>query len=316
VAPDVWDYSVPERNRMDHLPTVVGLGEILWDLLPSGRQLGGAPANFAYCSHLLGNRAVVASRVGSDDLGRGVRESLLRSGLTDQFLQIDPSHATGTVHVELDSSGQPNFEIADSVAWDFLDWSEVWQALAQSADAVCFGSLAQRLEISRRTILDFLDGTRPEALRVFDVNLRQSFFSAEVIRDSVKRANVVKLNHEELPRIAELLAIESDDGVAFCRELLQKFELQLVCVTRGANGSLLCDCNSSDEHPGFRVQIRDTVGAGDAFTAALVHGLLRQSPLVEMNDLANRMGAWVASCSGAMPPPPEVGLTETLSRIR
>jgi fructokinase len=300
---------------MDHLPTVVGLGEILWDLLPSGRQLGGAPANFAYCSHLLGNRAIVASRVGSDDLGREVRDSLLHSGLTDQFLQIDPSHATGTVHVRLDSAGRPNFEIADCEAWDFLNWNEVWQALARLADAVCFGSLAQRSEISRRTILDFLGGTRPEALRVFDVNLRQSFFSADVIRDSVKRANVVKLNHEELPRVAELLAIENGVGVAFCRELFQKFDLQLVCVTRGANGSLLCDRNSTDEHPGFRVQIRDTVGAGDAFTAALVHGLLRQSPLVEINDLANRMGAWVASCSGAMPPPPEVGLTETLSRI-
>jgi fructokinase len=202
------------------------------------------------------------------------------------------------------------------VAWDFLDWSEIWQALAQSADAVCFGSLAQRSEVSRRTILNFLDGTRPEALRVFDVNLRQSFFSAEVIRDSVKRANVIKLNHEELPRVAELLEIESDDSLAFCHELFQEFDLQLVCVTRGANGSLLCDRNSTDEHPGFRVQIKDTVGAGDAFTAALVHGLLRQSPLVEMNDLANRMGAWVASCSGAMPPLPEAGLTQTLSQIR
>ena len=301
---------------MDHLPTVVGLGEILWDLLPSGRQLGGAPANFAYCSHLLGNRAVVASRVGSDVLGREVRDLLLHSGLTDQFLQTDPDHPTGTVHVQLDSAGQPKFEIAESAAWDFLDWSDIWQALAQSADAVCFGSLAQRSDISRRTILNFLDATRPESLRVFDVNLRQLFYSAEIIHDSMKRANVVKLNHEELPRVEELLAIASRDNLAFCRELLQKFELQLVCVTRGASGSLLCDRNCSDEHSGFRVQIKDTVGAGDAFTAALVHGLLRQSPLVEINELANRMGAWVASCSGAMPPLPQVGLTQTLSQIR
>ena len=301
---------------MDHLPTVVGLGEILWDLLPSGRQLGGAPANFAYCSHLLGDRAVVASCVGSDPLGREARDSLLRSGITDQFLQTDPEHSTGTVHVQLDSSGQPRFEIADGAAWDFLSWTDLWQALAESADAVCFGSLAQRAEISRRTILDFLDTTRPEALRVFDVNLRQSFYSGEIVQQSVKRANVVKLNHEELPRVREMLAIDGSEGPAFCGEMLQKFDLQLVCVTRGANGSFLCDRNNTDEHPGFRVKIKDTVGAGDAFTAALVHELLRGTSLVQMNDLANRLGAWVASCSGAMPPAPEQGLPRALSLIQ
>ena len=301
---------------MDHLPTVVGLGEILWDLLPSGWQLGGAPANFAYCSHLLGNRAVVASCVGSDHLGREARDSLLRSGITDQFLQSDPEHSTGTVHVQLDSSGQPKFEIADAAAWDFLRWTDLWQALAESTDAVCFGSLAQRSDISRRTILDFLDATRPEALRVFDVNLRQSFYSAEIVQESVKRANVVKLNHEELPHVMELLAVDDGDELAFCRQVRQKFDLQLVCVTRGANGSFLSDRNSSDEHSGFRVQIKDTVGAGDAFTAALVHELLRGAPLAEMNDVANRMGAWVASCSGGMPPVPEEGLPQALSQVQ
>jgi fructokinase len=300
---------------MDHLPTVVGLGEVLWDLLPSGAQLGGAPANFAYCSHLLGNRAVVAGRIGSDNLGTEARAALLRSGLSDQFLQTDPEHSTGSVHVQLNSAGQPTFEITGGAAWDFMTWTDLWKALAESADAVCFGSLAQRNETSRRTILDFLDATRPETLRVFDVNLRQSFYSPEIVHESVKRANVVKLNHEELPRVRELLAIDSSDGVAFCREMLQKFDLQLVCVTRGANGSLLCDRKNQHEHPGFRVQIRDTVGAGDAFTAALIHGLLRGESLAKMNDLANRMGAWVASCSGAMPPVPEEGLPRVLSQV-
>lgn len=300
---------------MEPLPTVIGLGEILWDFLPSGRQLGGAPANFAYCSHLLGNRAVVASRVGSDDLGREARDSLLRSGITDQFLQTDAQHSTGMVHVRLDSAGQPRFEILEAAAWDFLSWTDLWQALAESADAVCFGSLAQRSEISRRTILNFLDAARPEALRVFDVNLRQSFYSAEIVKQSVKRANVVKLNHEELPRVRELLAIDSREGLAFCREMQQRFDLHLVCITRGANGSLLCDQNRADEHPGFRVRIKDTVGAGDAFTAALIHELLRGAPLAKMNDLANRMGAWVASCSGAMPPVPEDGLEAVLWQV-
>ena len=301
---------------MDHLPTVVGLGEILWDLLPAGRQLGGAPANFAYCAHLLGNRAVVASRVGSDDLGREARDSLLHSGITDQFLQTDTEHPTGTVHVQLDSAGQPKFEILEGAAWDFPSWTEVWQALAEAADAVCFGSLAQRSEISRRTILDFLDATRPGILRVFDVNLRQTFDSAEIVHESMKRASVVKLNHEEWPRVRELLAMEGSDALAFCRELLQKFNLQLVCITRGAKGSLLFDRDRTDEHPGFRVDIKDTVGAGDAFTAALVHGFLRETPLPETNDLANRMGAWVASHSGAMPPVPKPGLERTLAQIQ
>jgi fructokinase len=164
--------------------------------------------------------------------------------------------------------------------------------------------------------LDFLEATRPTSLRVFDVNLRQSFYSPEIVHESMMRATVVKFNHEEWPRVVELLAMESNDALAFCRELRQKFDLQLVCITRGANGSLLCDRDQTDEHPGFRVQTKDTVGAGDAFTAALVHGLLRGIPLAETNDLANRMGVWVASCSGAMPPVPKPGLERTLAQIQ
>ncbi len=300
---------------MDHLPTVVGLGEILWDLLPSGPQLGGAPANFAYCSHLLGNRGVVASRVGADDLAREARDRLLHCGLTDQFLQTDLEHPTGTVHVQVDSAGQPKFEISEGAAWDFLSWTDLWQSLAQVADAVCFGSLAQRSEISRRAIVDFLDATHRGTLRVFDANLRQSFYSAEIIRESVKRSSVVKLNHEELPRVAEMLSIDGGDAVKFGRLILQKFNLQCVCITRGAKGSWLCDRESEDEHPGFPVEIRDTVGAGDAFTAVLVHGLIREMGLAEINDLANRMGAWVASCSGAMPPVPEQGLAWVIAQF-
>jgi fructokinase len=301
---------------MDHLPTVVGLGEILWDILPSGPQLGGAPTNFAYCSHLLGNRAVVASRLGPDDLGREARALLLSSGITDQFLQTDPDHSTGTVNVKLDSTGQPSFEIAKNSAWDFLAWTDDWRSLAQSADAVCFGTLAQRSTQSHQTILNFLDATRPEALRIFDVNLRQNFYSEEIIRESLKRANVVKLNHEEVPRVAELMAVASTEPNDFSLALLQEFNLQLVCVTLGANGSLLCDRSGAEMHPGFRVQIKDTVGAGDAFTAGLVHQLLGGAALPAMNDLANRMGAWVASCSGAMPPAPSEGLPRTLAQFQ
>ena len=147
---------------------VVGLGEILWDLLPSGRQLGGAPANFAYCSHLLGNRGIVASRIGSDDLGNEVHRRLRQAGIGQDFLQADPTHATGTVNVELDYQGQPSYDITEGAAWDFMEWTDRWQVLAQSADAVCFGSLAQRSPGSRATILSFLEATRHDAMRVFD----------------------------------------------------------------------------------------------------------------------------------------------------
>ena len=222
-------------------PTVVGLGEILWDLLPSGRQLGGAPANFAYCSQLLGNRGIVASRVGRDQLGQDIREALDRAGISNSFCSHDDSRPTGTVRVQVDSAGQPKFEITQPAAWDYLEWTEDWQALARSADAVCFGSLAQRSEKSRKTILDFLGAARPEALRICDVNLRQNFYSAEIIRESLQRANAVKLNHEEVPRVKELLNMNEDDDLLFCRSLMRRFELRRVCVTRGATGSLLCD---------------------------------------------------------------------------
>ena len=300
-------------------PTVVGLGEVLWDLFPSGRRLGGAPANFAYCSHLLGNRAIVASRVGSDELGNEIRESLASAGLTTQYVQVDTGFPTGTVQVQFDDKGQPKFEITHPAAWDFLEWMKSWHLLAQSTDAVCFGSLAQRSLQSRETILTFLENTRQDALRIFDVNLRQSFYSREIVNESLTRSNVVKLNHDELPKLRQLLgmnaASDKDGEISFCRALLDAYDLHMVCVTRGANGSLLCSHAGYSEHPGFRVPVKDTVGAGDAFTAGLVHVLLRGGSLDDMNDLANRTGAWVASRDGAMPPVPEGGLDKALAKL-
>jgi len=300
---------------MQTAPTVVGLGEILWDLLPSGRQLGGAPANFAYCSHLLGARAMIASRIGRDELGQEIRRRLLRQGMSDEFLETDSTYPTGTVSVEVDEEGRPNFEIHYPAAWDFLEWNEGWRTLAQSADAVAFGSLAQRSDVARATIHNFLDQTRPEALRIFDVNFRQSSYSRAIVTDSIRRAKIVKLNHEELPRMAELLTIPETDDRRFASVLMQRFGLNLVCITRGAQGSLLASSTHFDEHPGFRVEVKDTVGSGDAFTAGLVHEYLRAASLARMNNTANQMGAWVASCSGAMPLPPEAGLRKTLEQF-
>lgn len=301
---------------MQTAPIVVGLGELLWDLLPSGRQLGGAPANFAYSSHLLGDQALVASRIGADELGQEIRRRLLGGGMSDEFLQTDPNYPTGTVSVQVDAQGRPNFEIRYPAAWDFLEWSEGWSALAQSADAVCFGSLAQRSAPARTTILTFLDQTRPEALRIFDVNFRQSFYSREIVTDSLQRAKIVKLSHEEVPRVAELLALPLNDDRGFAATLIQRFGLYLVCVTRGAQGSLLASSTQIHEHPGLRVEVKDTVGSGDAFTAGLVHEYLRAGSLADMNETANQMGAWVASCLGAMPLPPEGGLRNALQRLK
>jgi fructokinase len=294
---------------------VVGLGELLWDLLPSGKQLGGAPANFAYITSLLGDDGIPASSLGEDTLGVEAIRRLGELRLSTAFIQRDPHHPTGTVKVEVDSAGQPRFEISENVAWDFLDWTPQWQQLAQKADAVCFGSLGQRSERSRTTIRKFLLALRGTAVKVFDVNLRQNFYTIESLVQSMKLATIVKLNHEELPRIMRLFELESHSEVDSARRLLSSHNLKLVCVTRGNGGSLLVSSDECREHLGFKVKVADTVGAGDAFTAALVHGYLRGTALAQVNETANRVGAWVASQSGAMPTPNPAGLSQTLAEI-
>jgi len=293
-------------------PIVVGLGELLWDLFPHGKQLGGAPANFAYMTALLGNSGIVASRVGDDRLGQEALWHLKASGLDVSRIQRDLSHPTGTVKVEVDSHGQPEYQITENVAWDFMEFSEDWISLARTAHAVCFGSLAQRNRVSRATIRAFLSALPSFAMGIFDVNLRQAYFDANNLRDSTRYAKILKLNHEEFPRFVELLqcpvkkstcaADEPDDcDVSAARWICREFGVRIVCITRGAAGSLLVTADSLDEHPGFAVKTADTVGAGDAFTAALVHHALRGSSLATMNAAANRMGAWVASQEGATP---------------
>jgi len=294
---------------------VVGLGELLWDLFPSGKKLGGAPANFAYITSLLGDEGIPASRLGQDDLGAAALQRLSELALPTSFIQRDASHPTGTVRVDVDSAGQPRFEISESVAWDFLEWTPEWQTLSTRADAVCFGSLAQRSMPSRSCVRRFLEGTRPDTVRVFDVNLRQQFFDAEVLSDSMKSATIVKMNHEELPRIMQLFGMEHRGEQSSTEKLVQVFKLRLACVTRGNGGSLLMTPDGSDSHAGFRVKVADTVGAGDAFTAALVHHYLRGATLPRMNESANRVGAWVASEVGATPVIKSSALMQTLANI-
>lgn len=295
---------------------IVGLGELLWDLLPAGKQLGGAPSNFAYMSTLLGNEGIVASRIGSDALGTEAVRRLASVGVSAECLQLDSVRATGTVRVEVDAAGQPQFEIENNVAWDFLEWTRDWWALAAQADAICFGSLAQRCDVSRATIRSFVAEAPESAVRVFDVNLRQSFYSEEILAESMAIADIVKLNHEELPRVASLFGLPYSDDVAAADGLLSMHQLTMICVTRGNRGSILIRDHALDEHPGYRVQVADTIGSGDAFTAGLVHEYLCGSSLPEMNDKANRVGAWVASQVGGMPKPCDKGLEYELSRMQ
>jgi fructokinase len=302
---------MPDRNYV-----TIGLGELLWDMFPEGKQLGGAPTNFAYMIRLLGDEGIVASRVGSDALGRAAGRRLERLGLRTSHIQLDSTHATGTVKVQVDPAGQPTFRIAESVAWDFLAWTPGWRALAERADAVCFGSLAQRCPESRSTIRAFLNALRPGTTRVFDVNLRQSFYDADTLSESAKLADIMKLNNDELPVVAKLLSIPFIyDELRAAHWLRDILGLKLVCITRGAKGSLLVGADESSEHPGCRVHVADTVGAGDAFTAALVYHYLRHASVPTLNEAANRMGAWVSSQVGATPPRDEFHLEKVRSAV-
>lgn len=280
---------------------MVGLGEILWDLLPSGRVLGGAPTNFAYMASVLGDQGIVASRIGSDNRGQEAKQQLERLGLSTAYLQRDSEYRTGEAGVSLDSAGQPTFTIENQVAWDCLRWTANWEGLAKRADVICFGSLAQRAPVSTRTIDRFLSNSRPDSLRIFDVNLRQSYYDAEILTRSLEHANVVKLSERELSVVASIFQLKRTDEESLARMLLRKWNLKLVCVTRGARGSFLASSNECTDHPGFAVKVVDAVGAGDAFTACLAHYYARGYSLIEISEYANRLASWVATKAGATP---------------
>lgn len=290
---------------------VIGIGEILWDIIGGKKHLGGAPANFAYHASGLGDIGVPVSRVGSDELGSEIIGSVRALGVSTEYIQVDRRLPTGTATVALDGAGQPRFEITRDVAWDNLKATERMLQLARRADAVCFGTLAQRSAGSRRAIRAFLRAAS-RALRVCDLNLRAEFAAlpigrapavADIIAEAIRSAHVLKLNDEEMRQIRALFGNEvTDDG--FLLWLIREFGLRMVCVTRGAKGCILRTARRRMASPGVRVRVVDTVGSGDAFTAALVHHLLRGRPLRETAEFANRVGAYVASQPGATPPMP------------
>ena len=270
-------------------------------MLPEGRRLGGAPSNFAYVSRLLGEEAVVASRVGRDPLGAEALGRLARAGVSTRYVQLDDSHPTGTVGVRIGEGGEPNFKVNENSAWDYLEWTPAWAELAAHAGVVCFGTLGQRHAAARETVTRFLEATRPGALRLFDVNLRHSFFTPEMLARSLGLSDVVKLNEEELSAAARMLGLRTGGVRETAGTLLERFGLELVAVTRGARGSLLVTREGADEHPGLPARVVDTIGCGDAFAAALAHCLRLGAPLALSNEIANRVGAWLAEQPGATP---------------
>ncbi len=308
--------------REPHL--VLGIGELLWDLLPEGARLGGAPANFAVMAARLGNHAVVLSRIGRDQLGRQAIENLNSLPLDTSYVQVDPEHETGQVTVNF-VDDEPHYTIHQPAAWDFLALTDEWISLAERADAICFGSLAQRNLRSRQTIQELAAETGSSCVRVFDVNLRAPFYSVEVLEESLELATVVKMNEDELSLVLRLLGLNGEQKEAApapgstaqarrplqelrsgARRLLSEFPpLQMIAVTRGSCGSLLVTRDEWNEHPGFPVQVVDRIGAGDAFTAAITHYLLRGAGLATLNEAGNRWGGWLASQSGAMPALPD-----------
>jgi len=291
----------------------VGVGEVLWDLLPDGRQLGGAPANFAYHVQAFGATAVLLSAVGADALGTELRQRLQTAGIETRFMNIDLYHPTSTVEVTLDAHGHASYNITEQVAWDYMDLDREHTELAARCDIVCFGSLAQRTASSAAAIRAFVGATPARAMRIFDVNLRQHYYSTEIIASSLELANVLKLNDDELPVLAAMFALPAAEPAVQLQQLRRIFDLQLVALTCGGNGCILAVPEQTLACPAVATAVVDTVGAGDSFTAALAMAWKAQLPLAEIGALANRTAAYVCGHAGAtvvLPP----AITDALRR--
>lgn len=288
---------------MNKLVAVAGIGELLWDVFPSHKRLGGAPANFAYHCRQLGARAYPVSCVGSDDLGLAVRDELRKMGADASYVLESDTFPTGTVRVTLNDKGKPSYQIFENVAWDHIPFTSGLKALAETLDAVCFGSLSQRSPVSRETIRSFLRHMPENALKIFDVNLRQSYFSKEHVEDSLRLASALKLSDEELPVLAGYFDLPGD-VMAQLNGLRERFDLKLVAYTRGPDGSVLMRGEEVDDAPGLEGLAVDSVGAGDSFTASLCMGTLKGWPLSKVNLFANQVATFVCSQKGATPPLP------------
>ncbi len=282
--------------------TIVGIGEALWDMFPDGRRLGGAPLNVAAHAQQLGNAGVLVSRIGQDQLGDALRGRLTELGMSLDHVQYDPDHPTGTVYVDIDPTGEPRYDITDDVAWDYLQWDGDMAYLADRADAVCFGTLAQRYAQTRNTVYRFLDDAH-RSVRLYDINLRPGTDDRRTLTRSLELATAIKVSGDELRTLQRLMVLGDDADAAIAR-LFKRFDLAWVAVTRGAEGTIVhtpLGTQTGDPALTAPVDNADPVGAGDATSAALLHGVVRRWPWPRTITLANKLGAHVASHPGACP---------------
>ena len=289
----------PDRKKK----SILGIGELLWDILPGGRRMGGAVANFIYFCRLSGLRSTLVSRVGEDDSGKELVSAVEELGLETEYIQTDPEHSTGTVDVELDEKGIPEFTIHEHTAWDYIEFVPELEERAAQTDGVCFGTVCQRSSVARHTVRSIVERVPEKALRVYDINLRQHFYNEEIIRWSCVNADVVKLNEDEVNTAGTMFAL-SGDMCGITEGLIEMFGISMVVLTRGEEGSLIFTGEGVYEHPGYPAEVRDSVGAGDSFTAAVTAGLLNGTDIDDFHDRANRIAAFVCSQEGATPPVP------------
>ena len=284
---------------MTKRPVVAGIGELLWDVLPSGKQLGGAPCNFAFHAMQAGCECFLLSAIGRDDLGNELKDVIRELGLSNQYVQ-ENEFPTSTVTVKLDENGHPDFTIHENVAWDHIHWKKDMEKLAKELDAVCFGSLAQRNHESEHSIISFITATKPECLKVFDINLRQKYFSKEIIINSIKLSDVLKLNEDELPVIAGYFGFKGSPEKQL-DQIHSHFKLKYVIYTLGSKGSIIKSAEELSFTEAPKVQVADTVGAGDSFTAIFIAGILKGIPLKEIHRKATEIAAYVCTQKGATP---------------
>ncbi len=283
-------------------PCVVAIGAVLWDVFPDGERLGGAPANFAVHAAALGARSTMVSCVGDDARGKAALEILSERDVAIDAVQVHAHRSTGSVNVIL-VDGQPTYEIVEGVAWDAITWCSELAPIAQSAHALCFGTLDQRAAQSRQAITNFLDAASPDCLRVLDINFRQHYHTDEIVRESLIRADVLKLNDEEVVLLRDYVGGEEDVD-AFLTDICARFDLQCVILTLGEQGCRILGEDGICRARGKRQQVVNTVGAGDAFTAAYVMHLLAGAPIQICAEQANAVGGFVTTQDGGMPPLP------------
>ena len=282
---------------------VVGLGEVLWDMLPEGRKIGGAPVNFAYHAGQFGIDTMVVSAIGNDKLGEDTIAEMNGKHLNHIFPSVP--YPTGSVQVSLDEKGVPAYDIKENVAWDNIPFTNEIESVARNCRAVCFGSLAQRNAVSRSTIRKFIESTPSGCIRIFDINLRQNFYTSNVIRDSLELCNILKINDEEIMLVSRMFNYDSSNIENVCRTIMEDFSLEMVILTCGTKGSYIFTKGGVSFMPTPKVNVADTVGAGDSFTGSFCAAILRGLPVAEAHKKAVEVSAYVCTQNGAMPEIPE-----------